>query len=98
MSGWAGYDAAGRVADEAYLVVDGRYAARLAYGSARPDVAAALNIAQLEHSGFSARVPLGPLAPGAHEARVLLRRLGSPELALSAPARFEVAEAVLKPV
>ncbi|MEA2666964.1 MAG: lipopolysaccharide transport system ATP-binding protein [Candidatus Eremiobacteraeota bacterium] len=90
VGGWAGYDAAGTVADEAYLVLDGRYALRLAYGQERPDVAAALGIAELERSGFGARAPLPALASGPHEVRVLLRRLGSPELALSAPVPFEV--------
>ena len=90
ISGWAACDMAGTVADEAYLLLDDRYALRLDYGWARPDVAATFNLPGLERSGFAARVVLPPLAPGPHQVRVLLRRLGSPELVLSAPTPFEL--------
>ncbi len=66
VTGWALDSPARRPATAVYLLLDGRYTYRAAYGAARPDVAMAVGSVGGDRVGFTATLPSGLAAPGAH--------------------------------
>jgi hypothetical protein len=72
IKGWAVDEMAATAAGGVEIVVDGE-PYRIAYGTSRPDVAQAKNVAAYANSGFEASFPAQSLGPGEH--RVSLRVL-----------------------
>jgi hypothetical protein len=85
VTGWALDDPARRPATAVYLLLDGRDTYRAEYGTARPDVAAAVGMAGDDRVGFTATLPPGLAEPGAHTLTVRIVTAVGDTYADSAP-------------
>jgi len=92
VTGWALDGAARQPATAVYLLLDGRYTYRAEYGAARSDVATAVGSTGGDRVGFTATLPPGMAAPGAHTLAVRVVTADGSAYADSAPlATFTVA-------
>lgn len=92
VTGWALDGTARRPATAAYLLLDARYTYRAEYGVARPDVATAVGATGGDSVGFTATLPPGLAAPGAHTLAVRIVTADGTAYADSTPlATFTVA-------